>query len=147
MATQASHRKTILRTRIVQGKPSRFRKTQLDALEQIATATIVDDAVFLHSRRIEGLVYAVTRKGCQCPGYCQHEHCYHQGLRKVVLWLLEWLPREGLTLAKAVANLRKAKERGGCGAVDCSFCRTLHRYGCPRMAAAADYQAVQATAA
>jgi hypothetical protein len=121
-------------------KPRKFRVEKLDALGQIALAKLDGSAVLIPSKRLEGLTYRVTAKGCQCAGYSSHEHCYHEGLRRAVLWLSQWLERESLTLETAVASLHFAKERGGCGSFDCHFCRALKH--CPRTANRADEQFV-----
>jgi hypothetical protein len=143
MSTRPNPVKTVLRAAIATEplQPTRLRTRQLDVLEQIEQAVIEGTDVLIPSKRIEWIVYRVTAKGCSCIGNRQHQHCYHEGLRKTVLWLMKWLPFEKLTLAQAVANLRKAKRGGGCGAVDCVFCRRLDL--CPRTARSGDWKAVQ----
>jgi hypothetical protein len=147
----ANPRKDLFRERIdaemtaERSTPRKRRQEPLSEIDQIATATIDGDVVHIHSKRIDGLVYAVTAKGCHCAGFVSHRHCYHEGVRKVVLWLSHWIERECLTFAQAIANLRAARERGACGAIDCGFCRRNDL--CPRTSRREDWRAVQATAA
>jgi hypothetical protein len=76
---------------------------------------------------------------CSCRGFTRHGHCWHLRHLERLAFFAEL---SKLSFLEILINLAKAEERGMCAQVDCSFCVTNHKNGCPRTADIYQQQAV-----